>query len=57
MVRVRYDAQISGPGGAISLRRFDAEEPVPGMQPPVVGAALNRAANRVAADVAAWVAR
>jgi cholesterol transport system auxiliary component len=57
VVRVRFDAQITGPGAAIGLRRFDAEEPVPVLQPAAVGAALNRAANRVAADVTSWVAR
>lgn len=57
MVRVRYDAQLTGPtgNGLVSIRRFDASEPVASQQPAAVAAALNRAANRVAADVAAWV--
>lgn len=56
MVRVRYDAQLAGArgGGAVSLRRFEASEPVTSQQPVAVAEALNRAANKVAADVAAW---
>jgi cholesterol transport system auxiliary component len=60
VVRVRYDAQLASPRGApgttVSLRRFDASEPADDKSPVAVAAALNRAANRVAADVAAWVA-
>ncbi|WP_296674905.1 ABC-type transport auxiliary lipoprotein family protein [Novosphingobium sp.] len=54
-VVVRYDALLSGPRDAVTLRRFEAV--VPGVQakPEAVGAALNRAANQVAAEVAAWV--
>jgi cholesterol transport system auxiliary component len=57
MVRVRYDAQLTGPtgNGLVSIRRFDASEPVASQNPAAVAAALNRAANRVAADVASWV--
>ena len=57
MVRVRYDAQLAGPRGAgtVALRSFVTEEKVSGQQPAVVAAALNRAANRLAVDVAAWV--
>jgi cholesterol transport system auxiliary component len=36
-------------------RRFEAREPAGAITPESAGAALNRAANRVAADVAAWV--
>lgn len=38
-------------------RRFEAREPVAAITPEGAGAALNRAANRVAADVADWVGR
>ncbi|WP_310497711.1 ABC-type transport auxiliary lipoprotein family protein [Sandarakinorhabdus sp.] len=57
VVRVRYDAQLAGPrgNGSVAIRRFDTEEPVSSQTPAAVAAALNRAANRVAADVAAWV--
>jgi cholesterol transport system auxiliary component len=59
VVRVRYDAQIAAPGdrtAPLLLRRFDASEPVPNQTPTAVAAALNRAANRLAADVALWAA-
>lgn len=58
VVRVRYDAQLATPraaGGKVDLRSFTAEEAAPDQTPAGVAAALNRAANRVAADVASWV--
>lgn len=57
MVRVRYDAQLAGPrsAGTVALKSFVAEEPVASQQPAAVAAALSRASNRLAADVAAWV--
>ena len=57
VVRVRFDAQFSGKRTAptVMLRRFDAVEPVTEQTPVAVATALNRAANRVALDVAAWV--
>ena len=57
VVRVRYDAQISGNRSAttVLLRRFDAAEPVADLTPVTVAAALNRAANTVAVQVADWV--
>ena len=57
VVRVRYDAQISGSrtSETVMLRRFDASEPVTDLMPVTVAAALNRAANRVAVQVADWV--
>ena len=57
VVRVRYDAQLSGTTAAptVMLRRFDAAEPVAAQTPVAVAAALNRAANRVAIDVAGWI--
>ncbi len=57
VVRVRYDAELlSRSGGAPRLRRFVASEPVAGQTGPEVAAAQNRAATRVAGDVAGWVA-
>lgn len=38
-------------------RRFEAREPIGAITPASAGASLNRAANRVAADVAEWVGR
>jgi cholesterol transport system auxiliary component len=57
VVRVRYDAQLGGSRSAttVMLRRFDAVEPVTAQTPVAVAAALNRAANRVALEIAAWV--
>ncbi|SCW62458.1 cholesterol transport system auxiliary component [Sphingobium faniae] len=54
---VTYDAILANPGGAILARqRFTAQEPVSGkIGPGTVGAPLNAAANKVAADVAAWL--
>ncbi len=60
VVRVRYDAQLArprAPDGSIGLRRFDASEPATDQRPVAVAAALNRASNRVAAEVAAWAAQ
>jgi cholesterol transport system auxiliary component len=57
VVRVRYDAQLAGPRGAgtVALKSFVVEEPAASDQPGAVAAALNRAANRLAGEVAAWV--
>lgn len=38
-------------------RRFEAREPIGAITPDAAGAGLNRAANRVAADIADWVGR
>lgn len=55
VVRVRYDAELlSRSGAAPRLRRFVASEPAAGQTGPEVAAALNRAANRVAGEVAEW---
>lgn len=57
-VRVRFDAQLAAPrapDGRIGIRRFEASEPVGDQSPAAVAAALNRAANRVAGEVADWV--
>lgn len=55
---VTYDAMLTGPGGvAIAKQRFTASAPVGGkIDANSVGAPLNAAANKVAADVAAWLA-
>jgi cholesterol transport system auxiliary component len=54
-VVVRYDAIRNDGKGAVSVRRF--ESIVPGVSPKAetVGPALNRAANDVARQVAAWI--
>ena len=57
-VNVRYDAVLNSTNGTlIAARRFEASAPVAGKSPAVVGAALNDAANRVAGEVADWVAQ
>lgn len=54
---VTYDAMLAGPGGvAIAKQRFTASAPVNGkIDADSVGVPLNTAANKVAADVAAWL--
>ena len=55
-VVVRYDAALAHSGNAaISTRRFEAREPADGTAG-TVAPAINAAANRVAMDVAQWVA-
>jgi cholesterol transport system auxiliary component len=58
VVRVRFDAQIANPRApqTLMLRRFETTEPAFDQRPATVAAALNRAANRVAGDVAMWAA-
>jgi cholesterol transport system auxiliary component len=58
VVRVRYDAQLADPRtpGALLLRRFETVEPAADQRPAAIAAALDRAANRIAADVAGWAA-
>ena len=54
-VIVEFDAALSRAGGtAVETRRFTARAPSTA-EPASVGAALNRAANQVALDVAAWL--
>ena len=56
MVIVRYDAAVSRSGGtAVTTRRFEAKESADGTAA-TVAPAINAAANRVAMDVAQWVA-
>lgn len=47
--------RIQGGGAQIVQRRFEARERLSRVEAAEVGAALNRAANRVAQDVAQWV--
>ena len=55
-VVVTYDGSLSAAGGnRVVTRRFSATSPADGTAA-TVGPALNRAANQVAASVAAWVA-
>lgn len=55
---VTYDAVLTTPAGvALARQRFTARAPVSGkIEATTVGAPLNTAANKVATDVAAWVA-
>jgi cholesterol transport system auxiliary component len=54
-VVVRYDAMRSNAKGEIEARRFEAVVPGVSANGPAVAAALNRAANDVAGQVADWV--
>ena len=57
-VTVTFDATLSHEGSdQIQSRRFSARVPVSSEQPPAVAAALNQAANQVAAEVADWIGR
>lgn len=54
---VTYQAlRLTNDGATISQHRFEARESVGELTPGNAGAALNRAANRVAADVSTWMA-
>lgn len=53
---VRFDAVRIGKDGAVTTRRFEARETGVPAESRAVGAALNAAANTVAAEVADWVA-
>lgn len=53
---VRFDAVRIGKDGAVVTRRFEARETGVPAEARAVGAALNVAANRVAAEIADWVA-
>lgn len=53
---VRFDAVRTGKDGAVATRRFEARESGVTADARSVGAGLNAAANRVAAEVAEWVA-
>ena len=51
---VVFDA-VAARGAEIRTRRFEARAPVSEIKAAAVGAALNQAANQVAADVADWL--
>lgn len=53
-VIVRFDAVMRKPGTQLRKQRFEASEPVGTVDAVTVGAALNRAANTVAGEVAVW---
>lgn len=55
---VTYDAVLTTPAGvALARQRFTASAPISGkIEANTIGMPLNRAANKVAADVAAWAA-
>jgi len=55
-VVVRFDAIRIAGDGTTTTRRFEARERGIVAEPRAVGAALNRAANAVAGDIADWVA-
>jgi cholesterol transport system auxiliary component len=52
---VVLDAQLSRDAGKVETRRFEAKAPLGKIDAPQSGAALNRAANDLAAQVADWV--
>ena len=54
-VVVRFDAMRSGAGGAVTTKRFESIVPGVSADPALVGPALNKAANDVARQVAAWL--
>lgn len=52
---VAFDASLARPQQAVATRRFEARVPVTAADRAQVAPALNQAANKVAADVSAWV--
>lgn len=52
---VVYDAAVSRGKESVETRRFEARVPVAALDAASAPAALNQAANQVAAEVAAWV--
>lgn len=54
-VVVLYDANLARSGADLETRRFEARVPVSDEHPQSVAAALNRAANQVAIEVADWI--
>lgn len=54
-VVVRFEAVRSTRGGAVETRRFESVVSGVSANPAAIAPALNRAANVVAADVAAWM--
>jgi cholesterol transport system auxiliary component len=54
-VSVVYDAVLVARGKPLQKRRFEARENIGAIEPGSASAALNKAANKVAAEVADWV--
>ena len=54
-VVVRFEAIRTRRGGAVETRRFESVIAGVSAKPEAIAPALNRAANAVAADVAAWL--
>ena len=54
-VVVRFEAVRSTRGGSVETRRFESVVSGVSAKPAAIAPALNRAANAVAADVAAWM--
>ncbi|NBW76806.1 MAG: ABC transporter [Sphingomonadaceae bacterium] len=54
-VVVRFEAVRSVRGGAVETRRFESIVRGVSAEPEAIAPALNRAANAVAADIAAWM--
>ena len=52
---VVYDGVLARGADVVESRRFEARVPMPAIDAASAGPALNQAANRVAAEVAAWV--
>jgi cholesterol transport system auxiliary component len=50
-----YDAAVSRGKDSVETRRFEARVPVAALDAASAPAALNQAANQVAAEIAAWV--
>jgi cholesterol transport system auxiliary component len=50
-----YDAALARGPESVETRRFEARIPVAAIAPAEAASALNQAANRIAAEVAAWV--
>ena len=50
-----YDAALARGADAVETRRFEARVPVAALDAASAASGLNEAANKVAADVAAWV--
>lgn len=54
-VVVVFDAQLSRSADTVETRRFEARAPLSEVEGHLAGAALNAAANDLAAQIAAWV--
>jgi cholesterol transport system auxiliary component len=50
-----YDAALARGAESVETRRFEARIPVAAIAPATAAEALNRAANQIAGEVAAWV--